>query len=201
MNILFIGEEEQMEVIRSVKEKVETRLFFEKNLPENVDEFNAIFFLNQKISFEDEPKLTKKFIIVNDITGILPPISSPIKIARFNGWPTFLKNNVWEVATNYTEEIRNIIASLNREALFVDDVPGLISARIICRIINEAFYTLNEEVSTKEEIDLAMKSGTNYPYGPFEWGEKIGLKNVYELLSKLSESDKSYLPAFTITEL
>ena len=198
MNILFIGKEEQMEEIRSVKAPDETMLFFEKLFPDNVEHFDAIFFLDKKYFAEDEPKLMNKFIIINDVSGILSPISSPIKIARFNGWPTFLKNNVWEVTTNYPEEFKNIFASLNREALFVNDEPGLISARIVSRIINEAFYALNEEVSTKEEIDLAMKNGTNYPFGPFEWGEKIGLEKVHTLLSKLSEKDKSYFPAFTI---
>ena len=41
-------------------------------------------------------------------------------------------------------------------------------------IINEAFLALQEGVSTKEEINTAMKLGTNYPLGPFEWVEKIG---------------------------
>ncbi len=59
-------------------------------------------------------------------------------------------------------------------------------------IINEAFYALGDDVSTKEEIDVAMKLGTNYPFGPFEWGEKIGLQNIIELLKKLSENDKRY---------
>lgn len=198
MNILFIGEEEQMAEIRSEKAPDETTLFFEKLFPDNVEDFDVIFFLDKKFFSENDLKLRNKFIIINDVIGILPPNSSPIKIARFNGWPTFLKNNVWEVATNYPEEFKNIFASLNREALFVNDEPGLISARIVSRIINEAFYALNEAVSTKEEIDLAMKNGTNYPFGPFEWGEKIGLEKVHTLLSRLSEKDKSYSPAFTI---
>jgi 3-hydroxybutyryl-CoA dehydrogenase len=54
---------------------------------------------------------------------------------------------------------------------------------------------LNEKVSTKEEIDVAMKLGTNYPYGPFEWSEKIGLKNIYELLFTLSRTSPRYEPA------
>ena len=59
-------------------------------------------------------------------------------------------------------------------------------------IINEAFFALEEGVSSKEEIDVAMKLGTNYPYGPFEWQEKIGLQNIYQLLHNLSEKDKRY---------
>ncbi len=50
-------------------------------------------------------------------------------------------------------------------------------------------------ITTKTEIDLAMKLGTNYPYGPFEWAEKIGLKNIYLLLKKLSENDNRYAVA------
>lgn len=198
MNILFIGDEQQMEEIRLVKATDETIIFFEKTLPEDVSNYQVIFFLSKTFSFSEEPKLIDKYIIINDVTGTLPLNSSSIKMARFNGWPTFLNNPVWEVVSNYEEEFKNIFKLLNREPLFVNDQPGLISARVISMIINEAFYALNEEVSTKDEIDLAMKNGTNYPYGPFEWGEKIGLKNVYDLLCKLSETDKSYSPAFTL---
>lgn len=62
-------------------------------------------------------------------------------------------------------------------------------------IINEAWLSLGEGVSTKEEIDTAMKLGTNYPYGPFEWGNKIELKNVYQLLTALSKTNPRYEPA------
>ena len=48
------------------------------------------------------------------------------------------------------------------------DIPGFISARVVSMIINEAYFALEEEVSSKEEIDTAMKLGTNYPYGPFD---------------------------------
>jgi 3-hydroxybutyryl-CoA dehydrogenase len=68
-------------------------------------------------------------------------------------------------------------------------------------IINEAFFALGENVSTKEEIDLAMKSGTNYPYGPFEWSEKIGVENILNLLKKLSEKEERYFPAPTLKNI
>ena len=62
-------------------------------------------------------------------------------------------------------------------------------------IINETYFALDEKVSTQDAIDVAMTLGTNYPYGPFEWSKKIGLKNVYDLLSRLSEINKRYEPA------
>ncbi|MFY7899172.1 MAG: 3-hydroxyacyl-CoA dehydrogenase family protein, partial [Chitinophagaceae bacterium] len=49
-------------------------------------------------------------------------------------------------------------------------------------------------ISTKQDIDVAMKLGTNYPYGPFEWSEKIGLKKIYNLLQRLEQQDATYSP-------
>lgn len=59
---------------------------------------------------------------------------------------------------------------------------GMVTPRVICMIINEAYYTLQEGTASKSDIDMAMKLGTNYPFGPFEWANKIGIKNVYETL-------------------
>jgi len=84
---------------------------------------------------------------------------------------------------------------LNKKIEWVPDIAGFISARVVSMIVNEAWFALEEEVSTKKEIDTAMKLGTNYPYGPFEWGEKIGLKNIYELLTVLSKTNSRYQPA------
>jgi 3-hydroxybutyryl-CoA dehydrogenase len=84
---------------------------------------------------------------------------------------------------------------LNRRTEWVPDEKGLISARIVSMIINEAFFALEEKVSSKEEIDTAMKLGTNYPYGPFEWGEKIGFKKIVSLLTALSNEEERYQPA------
>jgi 3-hydroxybutyryl-CoA dehydrogenase len=62
-------------------------------------------------------------------------------------------------------------------------------------IINEAFYALSDNVSSKQEIDVAMQLGTNYPFGPFEWADQIGVNNVLKLLDKLTETDRRYTPA------
>jgi 3-hydroxybutyryl-CoA dehydrogenase len=68
----------------------------------------------------------------------------------------------------------------------------MIAARVISMIINEAYFALGDKISTKEQIDIAMKLGTNYPYGPFEWSEKIGLQKIYALLKKLREKERRY---------
>ena len=62
-------------------------------------------------------------------------------------------------------------------------------------IINEAYFTWEEKVSTKDEIDTAMKLGTNYPLGPFEWSERIGPGQVARLLWSLSKTGPEYTPS------
>jgi 3-hydroxybutyryl-CoA dehydrogenase len=81
---------------------------------------------------------------------------------------------------------------MNWSFQFTKDTPGMISARIIAMIINEAYFTFQEQISTKDEIDTAMKLGTNYPYGPFEWSRKIGLRKIYELLVELRRTNDLY---------
>ena len=62
-------------------------------------------------------------------------------------------------------------------------------------IINEAYFAKDENVSTEKEIDTAMKLGTNYPFGPFEWAQIIGIRNIYALLKTLNETDPRYKPS------
>ncbi len=60
-----------------------------------------------------------------------------------------------------------------------------ISLRVISCIVNEAFLALSEGVATEEAIDQAMKLGANYPKGPFEWTEEIGVRTILETLDSL----------------
>ncbi len=135
-------------------------------------------------------------VIVNSVITTADKL--PEQFIRINGWNTFLKRAVIEVSGRDEKmkmQAEEIFARFNKKVEWVPDIPGFFSARIIAMIINEAYFALQEEVSSKEEIDTAMKLGTNYPYGPFDWSKKIGLKNVYELLVSLTQYNKSYEPA------
>jgi 3-hydroxybutyryl-CoA dehydrogenase len=67
----------------------------------------------------------------------------------------------------------------------VADAPGLVVARTLAVIINEAWETALHGVATPEDIDVAMELGTNYPSGPFEWTRRWGLREVVELIDEL----------------
>jgi 3-hydroxybutyryl-CoA dehydrogenase len=111
----------------------------------------------------------------------------------FCGLPTFLNREILEVSLaekKDLEKLEEIIALLNTKFGVVKDQVGLVTPRVICMIINEAYFSIQENIASRSDIDLAMKLGTNYPFGPFEWCEKIGIKNVYKLLNAVYESTK-----------
>jgi 3-hydroxybutyryl-CoA dehydrogenase len=119
------------------------------------------------------------------INSVIQPLSllHPDFI-RINGWPGFLEMPLLEAAASKNSEAK-ARAVFGDQIQIVKDVPGFVTPRILSMIINEAYFTLHSGVSTRNEIDIAMKLGTGYPLGPFEWAEKIGIHRVAALLTAL----------------
>ena len=140
--------------------------------------------------------LLPKPVIVNSVIKTISEINLPL--VRINAWPTFLQRKIMEASCNDPERriiTEEVFFALQKKIKWIPDIPGFISSRVVVMIINEAYFALGDNVSTKEEIDIAMKLGANYLYGPFEWKEKIGLKNIYELLNELSKMNIRYKAA------
>ena len=167
---------------------------------QDADAFIDLQFENNTERVESLKKLLPKPVIINSVIETLKDTND--SFIRMNAWPTFLKGTIIE-ASAAEDKKRNaeaIFSLLNKKIEWLPDQSGFITPRVICSIINEAFFALGEKVSTKEEIDTAMKLGTNYPYGPFEWAEKIGTKNIYDLLKKLSKDHPRYTPSDLLKE-
>jgi 3-hydroxybutyryl-CoA dehydrogenase len=137
----------------------------------------------------------QKPVFINAVVQTLADTAAPPNVYRINGWATFLKRPAWELAGAVNECIEPVFKTLQISINYVQDQPGFIAARIIAMIINEAYFALEDNVSSKAEIDTAMKLGTNYPYGPFEWASMIGTGNIVTLLQKLCETDSRYKPS------
>ena len=86
---------------------------------------------------------------------------------------------------------------LQQEPVMVADGPGLVRARTVCCLINEAAGVLMEGIATAADIDKAMQLGTNYPHGPLAWADHIGLDAVLGVMTGLFAEwgDDRYRPS------
>ncbi|MEO8820154.1 MAG: 3-hydroxyacyl-CoA dehydrogenase family protein [Ginsengibacter sp.] len=196
MEIFILADEDQKSEILSISPTDKASITFASNMPEENDwkNYDAFFLLSYYRQINPS-KLAGKRVYINEVNTTLAELNFPDNFCRINGWKGFLKRPVWEVATSKPQKNEEIFHFLNRKVILVKDEPGLISARVISMIVNEAFFALGEKVSSEKEIDMAMKLGTNYPYGPFEWAKKIGIEKIYDLLKKLSEKEDRYIQA------
>ena len=92
--------------------------------------------------------------------------------------------------------MKNVVASLGKEAASAEDFPAFIVNRVLVPMINEAVYTLYEGVGTVESIDKAMKLGANHPMGPLELADFIGLDTCLAIMNVLHDglADTKYRP-------
>lgn len=134
--------------------------------------------------------------IINSVVHTLPETDA--STIRINGWSTFLNAHGLEASSRH-EDLKKLAETVfsffNKEMKWLPDEPGFVTPRVVSLIVNEAYLALFENVSRRADMDLAMKLGTAYPYGPFAWSEKIGLKNIALLLQKLSAVQSRYTPA------
>lgn len=77
------------------------------------------------------------------------------------------------------------LAALGLAPLQVDDVPGLVVARTIAMLVNEAADAVQQGVCSEDGADAAMKLGVNYPAGPFEWLAAWSAAEVSALVDRL----------------
>lgn len=101
-----------------------------------------------------------------------------------------------ETSTATVQVIQEVAVKMGKETVVINEFPGFVTSRISALVGNEAFYMLQEGLGTPEEIDKAIKLGLNYPMGPFELADLVGLdtrlNNLNYLHSKLGEK---YRPA------
>ncbi|MFB5086091.1 3-hydroxyacyl-CoA dehydrogenase NAD-binding domain-containing protein [Psychrobacillus sp. PGGUH221] len=89
------------------------------------------------------------------------------------------------------------IDDIEKKAVFVQDQSGFIVNRILIPMINEAIFVLQEGIATSEEIDKAMKLGSNHPMGPLELADFIGLDTCLAIMETLHKNlgEDKYRPA------
>ncbi|HWO98113.1 MAG TPA: 3-hydroxyacyl-CoA dehydrogenase [Bacillus sp. (in: firmicutes)] len=101
-----------------------------------------------------------------------------------------------ETSDETAQVIKEVAEQMGKETVVINEFPGFVTSRISALVGNEAFYMLQEGLGTPEDIDKAIKLGLNYPMGPFELVDLVGLdarlNNLKYLHEKLGEK---YRPA------
>jgi 3-hydroxybutyryl-CoA dehydrogenase len=92
--------------------------------------------------------------------------------------------------------VRSLTEKMGKTPVCANDYPGFVVNRVLIPMINEAFYTLMEGVASAEDIDAAMKLGTNQPMGPLALADFIGLDTCLAIMNVLHDgmSDSKYRP-------
>lgn len=134
-------------------------------------------------------------VAINSVAHTLSEVHQ--SFIRFNGWMTFISGLAIEATASEDLHAKadSIFAVTGKKINWVPDSPGFIAPRVVAMIINEAYHALGDSVSSKKDIDTAMKLGTGYPYGPFEWASLIGLPQIHKLLQRLQQENEKYSPA------
>ena len=195
---------------------------------EPLPEFLGVYELVIDLNFDQVSELAERLAelpratlllsaVEHALHDTLAAVPSPVAVAELaprafglNALPGFVERPVWELAllTGQTPAAaRARLAGLPVTCQFVYDQVGMVTPRVICRIINEAYLLLEERLveltagqpelspaqldaltaEVKAGIDQAMQLGVNYPQGPFAWAEQIGLDTVARVLQRLAQ--------------
>lgn len=91
---------------------------------------------------------------------------------------------------------RELLASMNKEGIVVNDMPGFVSNRVLMLTVNEAIFLVQDQVASAEDVDTIFKTCFGHKMGPLETADLIGLDTILYSIEVLYESynDSKYRP-------
>lgn len=149
------------------------------------------------VDLEADERPSPAFSIVSSALWVLSSVKKPLhrllpgpswtdRCVGANLLPSFCERPIVE-ATALTDAAWQRFTAWEPRAIRVPDSLGLVSARILALLLNEALLLQSEAHLPLATIDMAVKLGLNYPYSISEWGERIGWRHVREIVEALSE--------------
>jgi len=204
-NLSRLVEKEKIE--EEVKEQSISRIKTSTNLDELGDCDLVIEAVSENINikkqlFEKLDTILKKGCIIASNTSTLPIIQlamitnrpeNVVGIHFFNPAPVMKLVEIIKSLTTSDQTVqkaKEFTLSLGKDPVVTKDRPGFIVNRILLPMLNEAVFTLEEGMGTAQDIDKAMKLGTNHPMGPLELIDLIGLDVILDILDVLFEEFK-----------
>jgi len=180
-------------VVEAATENVDLKLKIFKQLDENCDVHTLLATNTSSISITEIASVTKRAEKVIGMHFMNPvPIMKLVEVIRG-------KLTTDEV----TSTIMEMSKTLGKIPVEVNDAPGFVANRILMPMINEAIYTLYENVSSVEGIDTVMILGMSHPMGPLHLADFIGLDVCLSILEVMHEGFgvKKYTPCPLLVEM
>jgi len=91
---------------------------------------------------------------------------------------------------------------IGKETIVVNEAPAFAVNRVLCTMLNEAFFTLGEGIASAEDIDKGMVLGCNHPIGPLALSDLVGNETLLHVIEGLhKELGDKYRPAPLLVQL
>jgi 3-hydroxybutyryl-CoA dehydrogenase len=162
-------------VVEAATENIDLKLKIFKDLDEKCDEGTILATNTSSISITKIAAVTNRADKVIGMHFMNPvPVMKLVEVIR--GYNT---------SDKVTADIMEMSRKLGKSPVEVNDYPGFIANRILMPMINEAIYSLYENVAGVEEIDTVMKLGMAHPMGPLQLADFIGLDVCLSILNVL----------------
>jgi 3-hydroxybutyryl-CoA dehydrogenase len=85
----------------------------------------------------------------------------------------------------FREAAHGLFAADGQPVIVINDSPGFIAQRVVAMIVNIACGVAQRGIAVPADIDKATKLGLSYPFGPLEWGDRLGARRVLAILERL----------------
>lgn len=172
--------------VMNIKKKVYAEL--EEIVPDH-----CLFFTNTSgLSITELASITKrpeKFIGAHFFNPV--PVMRLLEIIK--GYET--SDETLEIAKEWGKKI-------GKEVIVVNEAPAFAVNRVLCPMLNEAFYVLGEGIASAEDIDKGMVLGCNHPIGPLALSDLVGLDTLLHVMEGLhDELGDKYMPAPLLKKL
>ncbi|SHJ63175.1 3-hydroxybutyryl-CoA dehydrogenase [Clostridium cavendishii DSM 21758] len=163
---------ENVPEIWSIKEKVYKKL-------DTVCKKDCIFMVNTScISITKVASITTRRDKVIG-THFMNPVPMKKATETIKGYHT---------SSETIKAVENLLNSVGKESILVNDLPGFVSNRVSHLLMNEAAYVVQDNVASPEDVDLIFKKCFEHKMGPLETADLIGLDTVVNSLDILYES-------------
>lgn len=139
-------------------------------------------------------------ISITRIAGVTKRPTQVIGMHFFNPVPLMKLLEVIR-GLDTSESTRQLVievgCQMGKEPIEAKDSPGFIANRILCPMINEAIFALQESLGSADDIDSIMRLGMSHPIGPLALADLVGLDVVLYIMQVLHRDlgDDKYRPA------